>query len=152
MQHRIRAAAIIVRDDRVLLVEHKDPADGRVFWVPPGGGLEGDESIFDCAVRETREESSLTITPGRIVYIREFVETARHHLEIFLLADSSDGEPRLGDLAGHEDEQWIQSVRFLSRDEIELLTVYPDCLKDSFWDDLHEGFPHVGYLGVQRSG
>lgn len=148
MQHRIRAAVLIVENDRVLLVEHRDPADGRIFWVPPGGGIEGDESIFDCARREVLEETSLDVAPGRVVYLREFVEPARHHLEIFVLADSFDGEPRVGDIAGLTDEHWIQSVRFLSREEIQPLTVYPECLKDGFWDDLRDGFPGVRYLGL----
>jgi ADP-ribose pyrophosphatase YjhB (NUDIX family) len=150
VRHRIRAAAIIVRGDSVMLVEHKDPSTGEIFWVPPGGGLEGEESIFDCARREVREECGLTIEPGRIVYVREFVEPDRHHFEIFVLAESLEGEPRIGEIQGLPDEHWIQSVAFLSREQIAPLTVYPDCLKDTFWDDLRQGFPTVRYLGLTR--
>ena len=42
--------------DRVLLFEMHS-ADGRVFWCPPGGGLEPDESHSEAAIRELREET-----------------------------------------------------------------------------------------------
>ena len=42
--------------DRVLLFE-MHPADGRVFWCPPGGGLEPGETHAEAAVRELREET-----------------------------------------------------------------------------------------------
>jgi ADP-ribose pyrophosphatase YjhB (NUDIX family) len=42
--------------DRVLLFE-MHTADGRVFWCPPGGGIDGDESPEDASLRELREET-----------------------------------------------------------------------------------------------
>lgn len=42
--------------DRVLLFEMRT-ADGRVFWCPPGGGLEPGETHEEAAVREVREET-----------------------------------------------------------------------------------------------
>jgi 8-oxo-dGTP pyrophosphatase MutT (NUDIX family) len=42
--------------DRVLLFE-MHTADGRVFWCPPGGGLEAGETHEQAAVREVREET-----------------------------------------------------------------------------------------------
>ena len=41
MQHRIRAAAIILdAEQRLLLVREYDAARDLMLWVPPGGGLE----------------------------------------------------------------------------------------------------------------
>ena len=42
--------------DRVLLFE-MHTADGRVFWCPPGGGLEAGESHEQAALRELTEET-----------------------------------------------------------------------------------------------
>lgn len=42
-------------DDRVLLLRYVAP-DGHVYWVPPGGGLEGDEDHRAAARRELDEE------------------------------------------------------------------------------------------------
>ena len=65
MKHRIRAAAIIVGDDRLLLVKHVHPQTGETWWVPPGGGLEGTETIHECVKREVYEETGLTIETGK---------------------------------------------------------------------------------------
>ena len=85
MKHRIRAAAIVVEDGKLLLVKHQHPEDGSVWWVPPGGGIEGGESIFECARRETFEETGLSVDLDRVIYIREFVEPGYHHCELFIL-------------------------------------------------------------------
>jgi ADP-ribose pyrophosphatase YjhB (NUDIX family) len=53
------------RAGRVLLVEptYKD------YWEVPGGGVEADESPYDAAVREVREELGLQVTPGRLLAV-----------------------------------------------------------------------------------
>jgi ADP-ribose pyrophosphatase YjhB (NUDIX family) len=152
MEHRIRAAALVVNRKRLLLVKHQNPASGAVFWVPPGGGLKDGESIFDCARRETFEETGLSVKLDRIAYVREFVEVerGRHHLELFILAESWSGALSLRGTAGEEDEDWVQDARFLSKTRVRDLRVFPSELKNQFWADLRDGFPHVRYLGVDR--
>ena len=41
-------------------------ADGRVFWCPPGGGLDAGETHVDAAVRELREETGLVLAPSEL--------------------------------------------------------------------------------------
>jgi 8-oxo-dGTP diphosphatase len=67
MRYGISAAALIVHEQQVLLVNHR--GNGYDFWLPPGGKLEDTESIFDCARRETWEETGLAVHLDRIVYI-----------------------------------------------------------------------------------
>jgi ADP-ribose pyrophosphatase YjhB (NUDIX family) len=56
MRHRIRAAALIVNDDDILLVQHVHPDTSDIWWVPPGGCMEVvDTSVFHYARRETFE-------------------------------------------------------------------------------------------------
>lgn len=61
------ASAVLFRDHggRILLVEptYKD------YWELPGGAVETDESPYDAAVRELREELGLSITPGRLLVV-----------------------------------------------------------------------------------
>ena len=56
MRHGISAAALIVQDARILLVNHKETGRYDV-WLPPGGRLKGSESIFERATRETQEDT-----------------------------------------------------------------------------------------------
>jgi 8-oxo-dGTP diphosphatase len=153
MRYRIRAAVLIVENDRILLVHHVDPKTGESFWVPPGGGLEdSDESIFQCADRETFEETGLSVTTSRIAYIREFCDhsTSTHHLEIFLLADTVSGTLTLARLPSDQpDSDMIKDVKWIGREETPFLTVYPEVLRIEFWTHLESGFAQTHYLGRQ---
>lgn len=151
MRHRIRAAALIVEDKSILLVQHVHPETGAVWWVPPGGGVEEeDDSIFACARRETFEETGLDVRLDRIVYIREFrdLETDTFHLELFISSSNHSGELTIRHIQGKgPDEHYIKDVRWVHRDELADMVVYPEILTVTFWDDLARGFPETRYLG-----
>ena len=152
MRHRIRAAAIVVDGDKLLLVKHQHPDTGEVWWTPPGGGVEGYESIFECAVRETFEETGLRTDPERIVYIDQYVELECHYCNLFILCRSFSGALTMQNIIGNgKDEQYIKDARFLSREEMADETVYPEMLLDEFWEDLQKGFPSARYLGLQKA-
>jgi 8-oxo-dGTP diphosphatase len=60
-------SAVLFTDaqDRMLLVEptYKD------YWEIPGGCVDADESPYDAAVRELKEELALSIAPGRLLVV-----------------------------------------------------------------------------------
>lgn len=153
MQHRIRAAAIIIKAGKILLVKHVHPETGHEWWVPPGGGIEeADSSIFACAKRETFEEANLKLEVSRILYVREFhdKENQTLNIELFVLADRFEGEINLNNIVGAGgDEHYIKKVAWLSKDELKDLVVFPEMLKDELWDDHAVGFPNIKYLGRQ---
>lgn len=159
MKQRIRVATIITDKDNVLLVKHVHPKSGYTWWVPPGGGVKKeDSSIFDCAKRETFEETNLKVSTSRIIYLREYLDKrdslentdGELNIEIFILADSYAGEANMNNIKGRgPDELYIKEVKWLSRDELQDINVYPEILKDDFWNDCREGFPNFKYLGRQ---
>jgi len=60
----VAASAVVVDDARRVLV-HRRRDNG--LWALPGGGLEYGESIADCAVRETREETGFVVSPLHVI-------------------------------------------------------------------------------------
>lgn len=148
MEHRIRAALIAVKDDSILLLKHQSEA-GIGFWTPPGGELEGAETIFDCAKRKAREETGLAVELGDVIYLAESIDPdqAVHTIEVFILARSFEGTPSTVYL-GHEENVWVEEARFVSRDEMNSADVFPEALKAGFWVDLAStGRPEFRYLG-----
>jgi 8-oxo-dGTP diphosphatase len=68
MLHRdIRYQAAIVRNHHVLLAQMNSP-EGKVFWLPPGGGRESNETPEECIMREVQEETGLTVKVGRLLF------------------------------------------------------------------------------------
>ncbi len=58
--HRVAARVVLFDDtDRVLLFTTND--SGRSVWFPPGGGVEGTETLAETALRELHEETGLVL-------------------------------------------------------------------------------------------
>jgi 8-oxo-dGTP diphosphatase len=54
MQPRIRVSALLRWEGRILLCRHEKP--GKEYWLLPGGGVNGGESLADALQRELLEE------------------------------------------------------------------------------------------------
>jgi 8-oxo-dGTP diphosphatase len=146
MRYGISAAALIVEEEHLLLVHHR--AEEYDFWVPPGGGLQGHESILECARRETLEETGLVVEPDRILYVQELWEPDYHFCKFFILGKRLSGDLTLANRESAED--FLVRVRFFAQDELRDLTVYPEILREGFWEDLEAGGAGTRYLGLVR--
>lgn len=134
---------VLILDDaqRMLLVrQHHEDRD---IWMAPGGRIEEGESAADAAVREVKEETQLDIEIKSLLWHVEEVSDRGQRFVNFFLAGLKEGctaaslgtDPELA-----ADEQVLREVRFMSREEIaELEVLYPEFLKDEFWQLLDEG-------------
>ena len=147
MRYGISAAALIVQRKRLLLVNHRKIGQYD-FWVPPGGKLQGSESIFDCARRETMEETGLSAELDRIIYIVEYAEPGYHFCKFFIRSKTFGGNLTLANR--EPGEAFLVNARFFSKADMKGLDVRPTVLKDCFWDDLEAGFPETRYLGLEK--
>ncbi len=65
---RVTVAAVIARDDQLLMVEEQ-ASDGGLVLNQPAGHLEPGESLTDAVVREVREETAWGFEPQALVGI-----------------------------------------------------------------------------------
>ena len=56
-----RYQAAILRGTEILLIRHREHADGSTYWVLPGGGIETGETEVECVRREVLEETNLEV-------------------------------------------------------------------------------------------
>lgn len=141
MQHRIRAAAIIVQDEKILLVKHVHPVTKCAWWVPPGGGVElEDLSIVDCVKREVFEETGYHVhVDFDPRFVREFFDQEHNALnvELFFIAHIVQGELTMEHVPENSaDKQYIHDVRWCNIDELQSMIVYPEVLKENFGRDM----------------
>ena len=97
----IRTRVIVVREGRMLLhAPCEDRTSGRdSYRLLPGGGLEPNESLYECGEREVYEETGLRVRVTSLAFLREWVvpktiptEVARRHGESLWFPSSSDGD------------------------------------------------------------
>ena len=101
----IGVAVIVVKDGRVLLGKRKN-SNGADTWAFPGGHLEFNESIEDCAAREVFEETGLRIKNLRCGPYTNDIFTAenKHYVTLFVIADHDSGTPQVKE--PHKSEKW----------------------------------------------
>lgn len=93
-----RAAAIIIKDEQILLIRRVVEGRGE-YWVFPGGGVEAGETEEQAMVREVQEELSLTVTESKLLFevFNEFtMGKFPPRQEYYYLVTSFAGEVALG--------------------------------------------------------
>ena len=84
------AAAVIVHDGRVSMIRRR-VAEGDLSWQFPAGGTEAGETAEQAAVRETAEETGLTVEAIKVLGERVHPKTGRHlsYVACLLLAGTA---------------------------------------------------------------
>lgn len=68
---RVACRGIVLSDEKILLTYERNTDQ----YFIPGGGLEGEESLEECCMRELAEETGYVVRPGRqFVTIHEYYE------------------------------------------------------------------------------
>ena len=148
MRHRIAAGALVLRDDRLLLVHHR--REGAYdFWVPPGGGVVGAEALDEAAAREVAEETGLVVEATALAYIDELLISGTRQCKFWYLARIVGGTLATGSAAALSEH--IVEAHFLRGDELGDKTVFPTVIRDEFWVHLREGFERPRFLGVREA-
>jgi 8-oxo-dGTP diphosphatase len=88
----VGVAVVVIKADKVLLGRRKG-AHGSGSWSFPGGHLEFNETIEDCAKREVFEETGIHIHNLRYGPFTNnlFRDERKHSVTLFVVADYADG-------------------------------------------------------------
>jgi 8-oxo-dGTP pyrophosphatase MutT (NUDIX family) len=129
---RNRASAVILKDDKILLIKRVKP--DREYFIFPGGGLDKDESFEEAVRREVKEELCLDVEKCHFLFsienlgVPEFITVhTGHRNEHYFLIDKYVGNPEIG---GPEKERATEHNQYhivwLSMEEFtELPNIFP---------------------------
>ena len=107
----VTCSVMLERDDHLLLVQEAAPAIyGK--WNQPAGHLDPGETLFECAVREAREESGYVVELTALQAIYNETTPDRQRIN-FCFRAKPCGE------AGPVDPSEILSTRWFHKDELQ---------------------------------
>jgi 8-oxo-dGTP diphosphatase len=102
---KVGLGVYILNDKNQLLLLKRASAHGSGSWCPPGGHIEFGESFFDCAKRETKEESDLDIVEAEVIGLTNDIHLneQKHYVTVHVKAVKWFGEPKIVEL-----EKWTE--------------------------------------------
>lgn len=88
---RIRVAALMLVDGKVVLVRHR--AGASTYHLLPGGGVDYRETLEAAVSREVSEETGLQVSVGRPLFISDTIapDGPRHVVNITFMAHVTGG-------------------------------------------------------------
>jgi 8-oxo-dGTP pyrophosphatase MutT (NUDIX family) len=132
---RLATRALILHDDRLLLV-NAYPGGRSDLWCAPGGGVESGTSLPTNLAREVHEETGLTVAVGAPVLINEFHDPVSgfHQVDLFFRCTITAGTITP---AWRDPEGVVTQRRFFSRSDLELgrIRFKPDSLPAAAWGE-----------------
>ena len=128
---KVRTSVILFNaENELLLLRQND----KPFWVLPGGTLEPNETLLDCAIRELKEETNLDIVIEQLIDAQDYLsEKQPQTVDIYYL-----GKLRGGELQLASDEN-LNEARFITKAEFALWPFQPEGFKSkllSLWPPL----------------
>lgn len=129
LPHRIAAGGIVIRGDAILLVRYSDNTGGS-YLVGPGGALKDGENAPDAIIRETREETGVTVRPVRLLWVEDLQCKRFKMSKAWMLCEAVSGEVTRtqGAIAeGITQAGWFTKSQLLGE------TVYPPPVMGHGW-------------------
>lgn len=120
----IRPSVVLVKGTKILLL--KSRYSSGEFYLLPGGGIEGFETVEETAIRETKEETGYDIKIEKLLYLSEWIEKKRNKnvLYIIFLGNIIGGkETHLKDPCLEKGN--IQAIEWIEIKDLNKIKFYP---------------------------
>lgn len=114
MKYRGRASCLVIRDNKILMVKHKQ--DGIEYYCLPGGGIEKGETPEQAAVRELKEECLVNGTIINMTCICNLPDENKKNYTFHI--NIGEQEPKLGYDPEIISNPILIGVKWLSLNEI----------------------------------
>jgi len=136
---RIRAAGILIKEDKILLIRHQKKEN--TYWLLPGGGVDYGETMEESLRREFLEECNIDVEVKDMVFVSQGIapDKSRHIVHMNFVVEYKGGELRVG------DEGILKEVSYVSFDELDGVTLYPNIKKEL--KEYYNGNEELRYLG-----
>ena len=121
MNIQIKIAVIIESEGKILLIKEKYQKKERSLWnvIKGSYGDNGDENIFEAAIRECQEEASVKVelTNALGAYVAKEGEQIR--VQFNFLAKIIEGEPKVAPMNEQESrDEFIQEIKWFTKEEV----------------------------------
>jgi len=105
----VGVGVIVIKNGKVLLGKRKN-AHGKGTWCFPGGHLEFNEEIEDCAKREVLEETGIQIKNIKLAAFTNdiFKEEGKHYVTLFVVSEYDCGEVKVMEPEKCEKWDWFE--------------------------------------------
>ncbi|WP_340104786.1 NUDIX domain-containing protein [Rhodohalobacter sp. 8-1] len=132
---RTRGCAVVIKDDKILLVQQQVPTRKTPVWLPPGGEVKLGETAKDAAAREAFEETGIKIEPSRLIAVHEFIEPPFHAVELYFLSKLTGGTLLTGvDPELQADDQQILKCEFIDLERLSGMSIFPPFVREINYD------------------
>lgn len=117
---RIRVAALMRRDGRVVTVRHR--AGDAVYHLLPGGGVDWGETLEDALVREVLEETGLEVALGELLFVNDTIDPrgTRHVVNLTFAANVTGGA-----ITDSSADHRVEAVDLVNPDDLAALDLRP---------------------------
>jgi len=126
---RITVRAVIIQEDKILLIKKDSPADG-IRYTLPGGALDAGETLHQAVIRECIEEINTSVVAYDVLHIADlFIPKlepkpyTRHQLEVLIECQvPNDYTPS----TGSDPDKHQVGVEWLALDDLANHTISPN--------------------------
>lgn len=76
-------------------------------WCLPGGKQEYNETIYECAIREVKEETNLDIKNPEVFGVTDDIQPNKHYITIEIIANDYSGNLKIMEPDKQDEWRWF---------------------------------------------